>query len=68
MDGRGTPRRSAAWQRAVHKDFITQPLEDQAEAGQPEHLAEGKTEYAGKMQHRRRVQESRPLARRQGDG
>jgi dipeptidyl-peptidase-4 len=31
MDGRGTPRRSAAWQRAVHKDFITQPLEDQAE-------------------------------------
>ncbi len=31
MDGRGTPRRSAAWQRAVHKDFITRPLEDQAE-------------------------------------
>ena len=31
MDGRGTPRRSAAWQRAVHKDFITKPLEDQAQ-------------------------------------
>ncbi|MGP1310187.1 MAG: alpha/beta hydrolase family protein, partial [Phycisphaerales bacterium] len=29
MDGRGTPRRDAAWQRAVHKDFITKPLEDQ---------------------------------------
>lgn len=31
MDGRGTPRRDAAWQRAVHKDFITKPLEDQAQ-------------------------------------
>ena len=31
MDGRGTPRRSASWERAVHKDFISKPLEDQAQ-------------------------------------
>lgn len=31
MDGRGTPRRAASWERAVHRDFITKPLEDQVE-------------------------------------
>lgn len=31
MDGRGTPRRSAEWARALRGDFITKPLEDQAQ-------------------------------------
>ena len=32
IDGRGTPNRGRAWERAVHKDLITIPLADQADA------------------------------------
>jgi dipeptidyl-peptidase-4 len=31
-DGRGTPDRGTAWERAIHKDVITLPLEDQVGA------------------------------------
>ncbi len=29
VDGRGTPLRTTAWERAVHRDFATVPLDDQ---------------------------------------
>lgn len=29
-DGRGTPHRGRAWERAIHRDFATVPLEDQS--------------------------------------
>ena len=32
VDGRGTPRRGRAWERSVHLDLMTLPLEDQARA------------------------------------
>ena len=31
-DGRGTPNRGAAWERAIHGDLITAPLDDQIAA------------------------------------
>jgi dipeptidyl-peptidase-4 len=31
-DGRGTPNRGVAWERAIYKDLITVPLEDQVAA------------------------------------
>src|SRR4029077_5658769 len=31
-DGRGTPNRGAAWERAISEDLITAPLEDQVGA------------------------------------
>ncbi|MGB8857980.1 MAG: prolyl oligopeptidase family serine peptidase [Ilumatobacteraceae bacterium] len=32
IDGRGTPGRGSAWERAVHHDLATAPLDDQVEA------------------------------------
>ncbi len=34
VDGRGTPSRTPAWERAVHLDFATVPLDDQVTAVQ----------------------------------